>query len=101
MLVNVDENGSSFYEVAGDAVLSGTLDVVWNASSFPSGAMIVLTAGGSLDASGLVLSPEDKRSFSLGTDGTNLTLTFLGVAVPEPASVGMLAVAAMGLSHWR
>lgn len=101
MLVNVDENGSSFYEVAGDALLSGVLDVVWNASSLPAGAMTVLTAGGSLDASGLVLSPEDKRSFSLGTDGNNLTLTFLGVAVPEPASVGMLAIATMGLTLMR
>jgi hypothetical protein len=101
MLVNVDENGSSFYQVAGDAMLSGTLDVVWSASSLPSDALTVLTAGGSLDASALVLSPEDRRSFSLGTDGNNLKLTFLGVAVPEPTSVGMLVIAAMGLTLIR
>lgn len=101
MLVDADASGNSFYQVAGDAVLSGVLDVVWSASSLPSGAMTILTAGGSLDASGLALSPEDAQSFALGTDGNNLTLTFLGVAVPEPAAVSMLAVAVMGMIVFR
>lgn len=101
MAVNVADSGNSFYQVAGDAVLSGILDVVWSAASLPTGEVTILTAGGSLDASGLALSPEDARSFALGTDGNNLTLTFLGTAVPEPTAFGLLSLAVTGLSLIR
>lgn len=94
--IGADENGSDVFNVLGDATLSGTLDVNWSPASLPGGTMTVLTASGTLDASGLSLAANDARSFALGTDGNNLTLTFLGVAVPEPCTIGLLLFSVIG-----
>lgn len=94
LIVDFDATGADFFNVLGDATLTGVLDVIWNKSSLPSGTATVLSAGGDLDASGLSLTAEDARSFALGSDGNNLTLTFLGVAVPEPTTFGLLLTAA-------
>ncbi|BBO35194.1 beta strand repeat-containing protein [Lacipirellula parvula] len=94
LLVSADENGADFFNVLGDATLSGIVDIVWSKTSLPTGAVTILTAGGQLDASGLALSPEDARSFALNVDGNNLTLTFLGVTVPEPTTFGVFLSAA-------
>lgn len=96
MLVSVEESGGDFFQVAGDAILSGILDVVWDPKSVPTSPITVLTAGGSLDAANLSLAGNDAKSFALGTDGNNLTLTFRGVAVPEPTSLCLGACALIG-----
>jgi hypothetical protein len=92
LVIGADEEGADSFKVLGDASLSGILDVVWDAASLPVGSFTVVSAGGTLDASGLSLAAEDARSFALSTDGSNLTLTFLGAAVPEPASAAILAI---------
>lgn len=97
LLVDFDENGADFFNVLGDATLSGVLDVIWSKASLPVGTVTVLSAGGDLDASGLTLSAEDARSFALNTEGNNLTLTFLGVAVPEPTTFGLMLTALAGV----
>lgn len=101
MLVSVDENGGDFFQVAGNAILSGILDVVWDATSLPTGPITVLSAGGSLDATALSLAANDAKSFALSVDGNNLTLTFLGVAVPEPTTLGLAVVGLAGAIRFR
>jgi len=99
LVVGVDADGADALSVAGDAALSGILDIVWDASSLPTGPVTVLSAGGTLDASGLSLAPGDARAFSLSTDGNNLNVTFLGVAVPEPGALGMALVGLIGAAR--
>ena len=96
LVIGVDATGADSFVVLGDAILSGILDVVWDPSNIPTTPMTVVAAGGTLDVAGLTLSAEDARSFSLASDGSNLTLSFTGVAVPEPASAAVLAMG-MGL----
>ncbi|MCC6492528.1 MAG: PEP-CTERM sorting domain-containing protein [Pirellulales bacterium] len=90
LLVAWNENGADSFTVSGDAAVSGVLDVVWDPASLPSGSVTVLSAGGTLDASNLRLAAGDARAFALGVEGNSINLTFLGVAVPEPASLAML-----------
>ena len=92
LVVGVDADGADAFAVAGDATLSGILDVEWDLATIPTMPMTIVAAGGSLDASGLALAAEDAALFALAAEGSNLTLTFLGVAVPEPASAAMLAI---------
>ncbi|RIK87895.1 MAG: hypothetical protein DCC67_01340 [Planctomycetota bacterium] len=101
LLVGVDADGADSFVVAGDAILTGTVNVAWSPAAAPVGALTILTAGGSLEASGLTLAPEDARSFALGTEGNSLTLTFLGAAVPEPTTIALLAASLLGLGLER
>ncbi|MBA3480907.1 MAG: PEP-CTERM sorting domain-containing protein [Pirellulales bacterium] len=97
LVIGADEEGADSFNVLGDASLSGILDVMWSGVSLPAGTFTVVSAGGTLDASGLSLAADDARSFVLGTDGNNLTLTFLGAAVPEPTSLGMFVFGLVAL----
>jgi hypothetical protein len=97
LVIGADEAGVDSFNVLGDASLSGILDVEWDAASLPVGSFTVVSAGGTLDATGLALAADDARSFALGTDGNNLTLTFLGAAVPEPTSLGMIVMGLVAL----
>jgi hypothetical protein len=85
--VSADESGADQFTVLGDATLSGTLDVEWDRSSLPTGTMTILSAAGELNADDIMLDPSDARSFALAVSGSDLTLTFLGVAVPEPTGI--------------
>jgi hypothetical protein len=85
--VGADASGAGSFSVLGDATLSGILDVEWDRTSLPTGTMTILSAAGQLNADDIALDPSDVQSFALGVSGNDLTLTFLGVAVPEPASV--------------
>jgi hypothetical protein len=101
LVIGADEAGADSFNVLGDALLSGVLDVVWDAASAPVGTFTVVSAGGALDASGLTLAAADAKSFALGTDGSNLTLTFLGAAVPEPATFALTLSCLVGAVAFR
>jgi hypothetical protein len=101
LAVGIDEQGFDSFSVAGDAVLSGTLDVSWDPSSLPSGSFAVVTVGGNLDASGLTLAADDAKSFALSVEQGSLMLTFLGVAVPEPSTLGMIVYGLIGIAARR
>lgn len=103
LVIGVDEQGADGFAVKGDALLSGLLDIVWDPASAPTGPLTIVSADGLLNASELSLAADDARWFALSADGSILTLTFLGAAVPEPASVGMfiLAMAALSLRRPR
>jgi hypothetical protein len=90
LLVSVDSKSADVFNVAGDATLSGILDVQWTPGHVPAGPLTVVAAGGTLDASQLRLDSSDAASFALQANGGTLTLTYLG-AVPEPAA-GALAI---------
>ena len=88
LVVEVADGSASFTKVAGDAKLSGILDVVLKGAA-PTGPITVLSAGGVLDAAQLSLDASDIRTFALSTNGGNLTLNFVGDSVPESNTLGL------------
>ena len=67
--------------IAGDAELSGYLDVELAPGFEPASAVTVLTAN-SLDAANLMLHPSDVDTFRLTTVGNQLVLDLIGNGVP-------------------
>lgn len=92
LLVDVGQSGADYFHVLGDATLAGILDVVLDGNTVPTGPLTILSAGGSLDASRLSLDASDADLFELSTNGGNLMLNYVGVAVPEPASCGLALI---------
>jgi len=88
LLIDIGASGSDVFNVAGDATLSGVLDVAVEAGFKPHGRFTVLTAGGTLDAMGLSLDASDVGQFSLAVSGNHLML----IAIPEPAALGIMLV---------
>ncbi len=75
LLIDLGSNNTDFFNITGNATLSGLIDVVLEPSFVPSGTYTVLTATGTLNAAGLALDPSDAGSFSLGVVGKSLVLT--------------------------
>jgi len=89
LLVDVGSSGADVFHVAGNATLSGILDVALQPGTAPTGPLTVLSTGGSLEATSLSLDASDVGAFVLSASGGHLMLTYVGVAVPEPTTIGL------------
>ncbi|MCA9230727.1 MAG: PEP-CTERM sorting domain-containing protein [Planctomycetales bacterium] len=91
MTIELDALGADSFDIAGNATLSGTLDVRTAAGVEPAGSYTVLTSGGTLDAANLALDPSDAGLYRLSVSGNSLMLT----AIPEPASLALACLSTM------
>jgi hypothetical protein len=93
LLVDVGPSGAGYFNVLGDATLTGVVDVNLATGALPASPLTILSAHGELDAGRLTLDASDASLFSLSTNGNNLMLHYLGAAVPEPTSCGLALIA--------
>jgi hypothetical protein len=82
LAVDLGPANTDFFNVTGNATLSGLLDVVLEPSYVPSGSYTLLTASGTLTTAGLSLDASDTGMFTLATVGNSLVLTAGTAAVP-------------------
>lgn len=94
LLVSVGGSGGGAFNVTGDAVLAGILDVLPQPGLAPGQSFTIVSAGGRLDVHALALDSSDVGIFKLATRGGSLLLDYVGASVPEPAS-GTLFLAAL------
>jgi hypothetical protein len=73
--VDLGPANTDFFNITGNATLSGMLDVVMEPGFIPTGSYTVLTVTGTLNAAGLTLDPSDAGNFTLGVVGKSLVLS--------------------------
>ena len=77
--IDLGENNVDLFDLTGAASLSGTLDVVLEASFTPSGSYTVVSSATSLNAAGLSLAAEDEAMFDLLVQGNDLLLVVMAI----------------------
>jgi hypothetical protein len=73
--IDLGPTNTDFFNITGNATLSGMLDVVTEPGYVPTGTYTVLTVSGTLNAAGLTLDPSDAGNFNLGVVGKSLVLS--------------------------
>jgi hypothetical protein len=73
--IDLGPTNTDFFNITGNATLSGMLDVVTEPGYVPTGTYTVLTVTGTLNAAGLTLDPSDAGNFNLGVVGKSLVLS--------------------------